>query len=175
MGNCTCSQQERISNHQHAVNKLPVIYSTSKTHGNGNNWNIFSRNRPPIRPSQFLEEKKWPPRGFTHDHCYSRRVPSISTATGSDCLEKSKFLQPSKWNFTNRSKVWHIQSNLPDPKTNISNICGNSPFQEKRLKHKEWLPNLQKGLNQSVMGNNDREDKPCGKSMQEINTALSLS
>ncbi|KAI8568105.1 hypothetical protein RHMOL_Rhmol02G0171200 [Rhododendron molle] len=129
MGNCTCSQQERISNHQHAVNKLPVIYSTSKTHGNGNNWNIFSRNRPPIRPSQFLEEKKWPPRGFTHDHCYSRRVPSISTATGS----------------------------------------------EKRLKHKEWLPNLQKGLNQSVMGNNDREDKPCGKSMQEINTALSLS
>ncbi|XP_058201364.1 transcription factor BOA-like isoform X2 [Rhododendron vialii] len=156
------SQQEWISNHQHAVNKLPV-YSTSKNHGNGNNWNIFSRNRPPTRPSQFLEEKKWPPRGFSHNHCYSRRVPSISTATGS----------PSKWNFTNRSKVSHIQSNLPDPKTNISNICGNSPFQEKRLKHKEWLPDLQKGLNQRV-GNN-HEDKSCGKSMQEINTVLSLS
>ncbi|KAG5561898.1 hypothetical protein RHGRI_004819 [Rhododendron griersonianum] len=45
----------------------------------------------------------------------------------------------------------------------------------KRLKHKEWLPDLQKGLNQSVIGNNDHEDKSCGKSMQEINTVLSLS
>ncbi|KAH7858491.1 hypothetical protein Vadar_024474 [Vaccinium darrowii] len=90
--------------------------STSKNHGNGNNWNISSRNRLAIRPSQFLEEKKWPPRGFIHKHCYNKR--------------------------------------------------------EKRLKHKEWLSDLQLGLSESV-GNN--KEKSCGKSMQEINTMLSLS
>ncbi|XP_057463096.1 two-component response regulator ARR12-like [Actinidia eriantha] len=146
---------------QNPLNRKPTYTSSNLIHG----MNASARSMP-IRSSQFLEEKKWPPRPLIDNQWYNKRVPS------------NNFASPSNWNYRNSTtRIWQFQSYLQDTKT-VSNTLGgkfNSPFsfQEKRLKLEERLPDLKLRLSESF-GNN--EERPTyGKNMQEINTVLSLS
>ncbi|XP_052200896.1 protein PHOSPHATE STARVATION RESPONSE 1-like [Diospyros lotus] len=133
----------------------------------------------PLKASQFLEEKKWPPHAFVDNHPWNNtRINPSNINSRASTFEA---LQPSMWNWRTSARSWQLQLNSQDPKS-ASNAFHelhrfDSPFwlqnhQEKRFRNKEWLPDLQLRLSQSV-GNN--EEKSCGKNMPEINTVLSLS
>ncbi|KAA8519645.1 hypothetical protein F0562_013910 [Nyssa sinensis] len=96
-------------------------------------------------------------------------------------VEATNFIQPSEWNCINYTGIRQFQSRLHDQK-----IMSSSYFkpdfeaafqlelnQEKRLKHKECLPDLQLRLSQSSVGNHGKTTN--SKSMPETNTILSLS
>ncbi|GMP72165.1 hypothetical protein CsSME_00030289 [Camellia sinensis var. sinensis] len=169
----TYSRHQQWISNQYAVTK--PSYPISKDDGQGSNLfnTMFLRNQDqlsstpnqihatdvgvrngPIKPSQFHEEKKWPPRKI---------VPSNNS-------------WPSRWNCINSTRIWQLPSNLQDHKS-VSNTFEHefsSSFwlKEKKSKHKEWLPDLQLALSQSA---ENKEEKTCGKSVPEINTMLSLS
>ncbi|GFZ06147.1 homeodomain-like superfamily protein [Actinidia rufa] len=125
---------------QNPLNRKPTYTSSNLIHGMN-----ASAQSMPIRSSQFLEEKKWPPRGLIDNQWYNKRVPSN--------------------NFASDTKTV----------SNTLGCKFNSPFsfQEKRLKCEERLPDLKLRLSESFRNNEERPT--YGKNMQEINTVLSLS
>ncbi|KAF5944554.1 hypothetical protein HYC85_018631 [Camellia sinensis] len=170
----TYSRHQQWISNQYAVTK--PSYPISKDDGQGSNLinTMFLRNQDqlssttpnqihatdvgvrngPIKPSQFHEEKKWPP---------CKIVPSNNS-------------WPSRWNCINSTRIWQLPSNLQDHKS-VSNtfeheLSSSFWLKEKKSKHKEWLPDLQLALSQSA---ENKEEKTCGKSVPEINTMLSLS
>ncbi|KAJ8549471.1 hypothetical protein K7X08_033178 [Anisodus acutangulus] len=116
----------------------------------------------PIRSSQFLEEKKWPPREFITNQWEEKRADfaDICSAKNSQFLLQQNLAQPySKWNCTYN--------------THENNLV--TPFriemkEDKSLEEKEWLPDLQLRLSRSTDDKNEKR-----RDQSDINTMLSLS
>ncbi|KAF8409060.1 hypothetical protein HHK36_005132 [Tetracentron sinense] len=168
----------------------------------------------PIRPSQFLEEKKWPPRQMISNQGKNREIPlTISWASSSSqhlarqirptpmSLGSTYTFQSSGWNPRTSSSDRQFESNLHDPiiisdgfepefeppfRLELQRLRENQPHPitkgvlqieentsiEKKLKEREWLPNLQLSLSH----NSGIDDgKKARESTEEIDTMLSLS
>ncbi|CAK9152615.1 unnamed protein product [Ilex paraguariensis] len=102
-----------------------------------------------LRGSQFLEDKKWPPRESIGNQWKAKRIVT-------DNIQASTISQPPM----HQNGTTLIKTDFETPFRFELN-------QKRKLKHKEWLPDLQLGLSQSL-GKHD-EKTP------EINTMLSLS
>ncbi|GMP72166.1 hypothetical protein CsSME_00030289 [Camellia sinensis var. sinensis] len=195
----TYSRHQQWISNQYAVTK--PSYPISKDDGQGSNLfnTMFLRNQDqlsstpnqihatdvgvrngPIKPSQFHEEKKWPPRKIVPSNnswvSTSSQHSNCQISTMPRTIQTTYFVQPSRWNCINSTRIWQLPSNLQDHKS-VSNTFEHefsSSFwlKEKKSKHKEWLPDLQLALSQSA---ENKEEKTCGKSVPEINTMLSLS
>ncbi|KAG4999934.1 hypothetical protein AAZX31_08G114100 [Glycine max] len=141
----------------------------------------------PMKPSQFLEEKKWPPLDIMNNHHWKKRLPAnISSNSGSQPVvhqfgTTSPSLRPSELNFGNNTRIsWEHLSNS-DEHRNYSNslklelepLFRIKSNQEKLQKEKQWAPDLRLSLSQRD-GNNDGKTDHC-RETQEINTKLSLS
>ncbi|KAK9267429.1 hypothetical protein L1049_009855 [Liquidambar formosana] len=146
----------------------------------------------PVRPSRFLEEKRWPPFEMLGNQWKDKKITTNNTWSNASSQPQvhhthskprstgaTYYTRPSEWNSENNTKIRQFQSNSHDPiiLSNRFESDFEPPFrlelnQEKRLKDKEWLPDLQLRLSQRV-GNND--EKNHHKSSHEINTMLSLS
>ncbi|RDX60448.1 putative Myb family transcription factor, partial [Mucuna pruriens] len=98
----------------------------------------------PMRPSQFLEEKKWPPLEIMSNHLWKKRLPSnITSNTGShDQFVVHQFgttlasLRSSELNFGNNTRIGEHLSNS-DEHRNYSNSLKlefEPPFRIKSLK-----------------------------------------
>ena len=81
----------------------------------------------PMKPSQFLEEKKWPPLDIMNNHHWKKRLPAnISSNSGSQPVvhqfgTTSPSLRPSELNFGNNTRIsWEHLSNS-DEHRNYSN------------------------------------------------------
>ncbi|PIN18836.1 hypothetical protein CDL12_08503 [Handroanthus impetiginosus] len=115
----------------------------------------------PLRPRQFLEGRRWPPRELI--------MPNKS---------KEKEISMSRWNISVGNNSWSNQQK--------SSVLSNDfkPFnlevkEEKKINCKEWFPSdLQLSLSLSLSNNND-QSKGCSKggdqSVSDINTKLSLA
>ncbi|XP_027347679.1 myb-related protein 1-like [Abrus precatorius] len=140
----------------------------------------------PMKPSQFLEEKRWPPLEIMNNHQWKKRLPTNITAnTGSQSVVHQfgttpASLRSSELNFGNNTRIREHLSN-PFEHRNRSNSLKlefDPPFriklnQEKLQKDKQWVPDLRLSLSQRD-DNNDGKTDYC-KETQEINTKLSLS
>ncbi|KAI6697233.1 hypothetical protein NL676_017352 [Syzygium grande] len=145
-----------------------------------------------MRPSRFLEEKKWPPREFIGSHV--TRTRSCSNIYLDDAYNSS-IAQPSsiwstmnKFNQTNSCTHMHISSSAGDivgksqlePSSRLEfrrlqerrmllNNEDASPCSE-RAKEKKWLPDLQLSLSRNEFVRNLDELR-----RKEADTTLSLS
>ncbi|KHN06404.1 two-component response regulator ORR24-like [Glycine soja] len=141
----------------------------------------------PMRPSQFLEEKKWPPLDIMNNHHWKKRLPAniTSNAVSQPVVHQfgttaASLLRPSELNFGNNTRIKEHLSNS-DEHRNYSNsfkLEFEPPFriksnQEKLQKENQWAPDLRLSLSQRD-GNNDGKTDHC-RETQEINTKLSLS
>ncbi|TKY60044.1 putative Myb family transcription factor [Spatholobus suberectus] len=140
----------------------------------------------PMRPSQFHEEKRWPPLEIMNTHPWKKRLPAnITSNTGSQSVVHQfgptpASLRPSELNFGNNTRIREHLSNS-DEHQNYSDSLKlefEPPFriklnQEKLQKDKQWVPDLRLSLSQRD-GNNDGKTDHC-RETQEINTKLSLS
>ncbi|KAK7247170.1 hypothetical protein RIF29_42047 [Crotalaria pallida] len=142
----------------------------------------------PMRPSQFLEEKRWPPLEIMNNtHEWKKRLPinNITANTVSQSVVQQfgtspSSLRPSDLCFGNNTIIKDHLSNSDDP-SNYSTglkLGFDPPFriklnQEKMQIDKQWVPDLQLGLSQKD-GNNDGKADHC-RETQEISTKLSLS
>ncbi|XP_020232347.1 myb-related protein 1 isoform X2 [Cajanus cajan] len=131
----------------------------------------------PMRPSQLLEEKRWPPLEIMNNHQtkFKRLLPSnpiVAPKNGSQAV------QPAEWSSVNNTSIREYLSNNSNEPRNYSNSLKlefDPPFriklnQEKLQKDKLLLPDLQLGLSHTV-GTDDGKYRGT----QEINTKLSLS
>lgn len=130
----------------------------------------------PMRPSQLLEEKRWPPLEIMNNHQSKfRRLPAsiVTPKNGSQAV------QPAEWSFVNSTSIREYLSNnsneLPKYSNNLKQEF-DPPFriklnQEKLRKDEQLLPDLQLGLN---VGTDDGKMDQY-RETQEINTKLSLS
>lgn len=110
----------------------------------------------PIRSSQFLEEKKWPP--FIPNQWEEKSVDICSTKNSHSLLQQNLGQPYSKWTCRNNT----LEKNLVTPIEMKEDKNG--------LEEKEWLPDLQLRLSRSTEDKNEkRRDQP------DINTMLSLS
>ncbi|XP_031281919.1 uncharacterized protein LOC116140428 [Pistacia vera] len=119
----------------------------------------------PMRPSRFLEEKRWPPFEMINSRWKANRLSTM---------------QPRS--FRNPGNDTMISQFLSNPHNSVGNFNNFKPeFQppfrleltgDKTSKEKEWLPDLQLRLSQRV--GIDEEKTHC-KNTEEINTKLSLS
>lgn len=133
---------------------------------------ILNHEIDPISPGQFLEEKK---RVGLANNIWTR-----THAMQGSVRAPSYFTQSSQLNCIDSSMNRQVWTSLQGPKNNIPNTFDpgfERPFRlelkEKLMKHKEWLPDLQLKLSQSV-GNHD-ERTHMKNVAAEINTMLSLS
>ncbi|BAT73614.1 hypothetical protein VIGAN_01111700 [Vigna angularis var. angularis] len=138
----------------------------------------------PMRPSQFLEEKRWPPLEIMNNHPWKKRLPS-NTDSKSVLLHQfgsttSPSLRPTELNFPNKTRIREHLSNSDEHRSysNAFNPEFEPPFriksnQEKMQKEKQWVPDLRLSLSQRD-GNSDGKNDHC-RETQEINTKLSLS
>ncbi|KAK7369131.1 hypothetical protein VNO80_11165 [Phaseolus coccineus] len=142
----------------------------------------------PMRPSQFLEEKRWPPLEIMNNHPWKKRLPAnITSNTESQSVLLHQFgtttpasLRPSDLNFANKTRIREHITNSDEHRSysNSSKLEFEPPFriksnQEKMQKEKQWMPDLRLSLSQRD-GNNDEKTDHC-RETQEINTKLSLS
>lgn len=137
-----------------------------------------------MRPSQFHEEKRWPPLEIMNNHQWKKRLP-ITYNNGSQSVVHQfrttpTSLRPAELNFGNNTRIKEHLSNSDDHRNyaNGLKLEFDPPFriklnQEKLQKDKQWVPDLRLSLSQRD-GNNDDKTDPC-KETQEINTKLSLS
>ncbi|MCD7446204.1 hypothetical protein HAX54_045261 [Datura stramonium] len=112
----------------------------------------------PIRSSQFLEEKKWPPRNEVIANQWEEKRADF-------CSPKSSHFwlqQNSKWKYCRNNA---LEQNLLTP-------CRIEKKEEKSLEEKEWLPDLQLRLSRST---EDKINEKIRKDESDINTMLSLS
>lgn len=121
----------------------------------------------PMRPSQFLEEKKWPPQDQRKD----KWLPITSTCDSSTSSVPFSVSQ-CQWYCRERAKIMQSQSTNSDF-TPILNSQSEASFLlelKKELKDEERKPDLQLKLSPN---NGDEENHQ--RSAPEINTMLSLS
>lgn len=82
----------------------------------------------PIRPSSFLEEKRWPPREFISNHLKEKRVPTDNTWANSasqpsnhqisqllNSAGTNYLMQHYNWNCRDSQRIEKIESNRNDP------------------------------------------------------------
>ncbi|GMY37522.1 putative myb family transcription factor [Fagus crenata] len=149
----------------------------------------------PMKPSRFLEEKRWPPddmlngqwkvkRSTSHTNITwdSTSSQSLMHCTGTKFVGETYSTRPTEWNFGNNTKARQLLSSSDDLVRNSNSFKPQfePPFrlelnQEKML-NKEPLPDLQLRLSQRV-GKEDKEahGNGKGKGTNEISTNLSLS
>ncbi|XP_041023053.1 uncharacterized protein LOC121264073 [Juglans microcarpa x Juglans regia] len=144
----------------------------------------------PMRPSQFLEEKRWPPfETISTSQWKLKRSTPTNSATWDNAITKfvgkTYSTRPTeKWNRPagNLTKDRQFPSSSSDDLVRNSNSFKpefEPPFrlelnQEKMSTDKEWLPDLQLRLSQRV-GNEDEIKSTRGTATHEISTKLSLS
>ncbi|CAJ1938662.1 unnamed protein product [Sphenostylis stenocarpa] len=143
----------------------------------------------PMRPSQFLEEKRWPPLEIMNNHPWKKRLPAtITSNTESQSVVLHQFgtttpasLRPSEFNFGNNTRIREYLSNSDEHRSysNSFKIDFEPPFriksnQEKLQKDKQWVPDLRLSLSQRDGNSDGKTDDHC-RETQEINTKLSLS
>ncbi|KAK2642457.1 hypothetical protein Ddye_024220 [Dipteronia dyeriana] len=149
----------------------------------------------PIRPSRFLEEKRWPPleygrwkvnRSLTKDTVANvcSQPQAQQNCTTSRSFGASFHARPTGENPRNHTMVRQFLSNSHDSVSKLNSYKPefDPPFrldkmqlnEDKMLKDKEWLPDLQLRLSHRV-GIDHEEKPPHCKNSQEINTKLSLS
>ncbi|KAI4332549.1 hypothetical protein L6164_017448 [Bauhinia variegata] len=145
----------------------------------------------PIRPSQFLEGKRWPPLDIINNNQWKfKRLPSNNITWANNPASQSSLHQfGSMPTWVGPDDQWSLGSNTnnrehhPLKASDTHSYSGSlkqefePPFrikmnQEKRWKDKEWLPDLQLGPSKR---DGKEEDKLHCKSSHEINTKLSLS
>ncbi|KAJ9563325.1 hypothetical protein OSB04_008485 [Centaurea solstitialis] len=122
----------------------------------------------PMRPSQFLEEKKWPPQDQRKDKWSSPITSTFDSSTSS-----VPFSVPQcQWFYRERANIMRSQSTNNDF-TTILNSNSEAPFvfENKESKDKERMPDLQLKLNP----NNGVDQEYHQRGAPEINTMLSLS
>ncbi|QCD84475.1 transcription factor LUX-like [Vigna unguiculata] len=128
----------------------------------------------PMRPSQFLEEKRWPPLEIMNNHPWKKRLPSN---TDSQSLLLHQFGSTTS---PNKTRIREHLSNSDEHRSysNTFKLEFEPPFriksnQEKMQNEKQWVPDLRLSLSQRD-GNSDGKNDHC-RETQEINTKLSLS
>ncbi|KAH7568772.1 hypothetical protein JRO89_XS06G0048100 [Xanthoceras sorbifolium] len=152
----------------------------------------------PIRPSRFLEEKRWPPFETINGRWKVNRS-SVTKHTGDDtctqplqvvhqnCTMPRSFVasfhtRPTGvMNPGNNTTVMQFLSNSHDSLSKLNSFKPEfePPFrldklnEDKMSKDKEWLPDLQLRLSHTV--GIDEEKPHCKNNSQEIDTKLSLS
>ncbi|XP_061342693.1 myb-related protein 1-like [Gastrolobium bilobum] len=120
----------------------------------------------PMRPSQFLEEKRWPPLEIMNNHQSNKfKTTPANVIVGSQAVERSTGNNTS------------IREYLSHP-NDIVKLAFDPPFriklnEEKLQKDKQDLPHLQLGLSHTD-GTGDGKIEHC-RETQEISTKLSLS
>ncbi|KAG7962509.1 hypothetical protein I3843_09G070100 [Carya illinoinensis] len=145
----------------------------------------------PMRPSQFLEEKRWPPFETisTSQWKLKRSTPTNSTAWDNAITKfvgETYSTRPTeKWNRPagNLTKDRQFPSSSSDDLVRNSNSFKpefEPPFrlelnQEKMSMDKEWLPDLQLRLSQRVGNDDEIKSTTRGTATHEISTKLSLS
>ncbi|KAI5384959.1 uncharacterized protein LOC127102539 isoform X1 [Lathyrus oleraceus] len=122
----------------------------------------------PMRPSQFLEEKRWPPLDIMNNNQYWKK--NLHTNVSSFGSTTTTSLRPAE----NLLKINEYYSSF----NTSSKLEFDSPFrikmnQETMQKERKWLPDLQLSLSQTNGNNDDKSD--CLRENKEINTKLSLS
>ncbi|KAB1210222.1 hypothetical protein CJ030_MR6G003913 [Morella rubra] len=136
----------------------------------------------PIRPSRFLEEKRWPPFAKITGHWQGKGAPTNIKWDNAVTrfIGETKNARPTEWKLGNSSKVTKFLSSSDDLLSNSNSFKPEfePPFRlelnrEKVLKDKEWFPDLQLRLNQTLENEDDQETH--GKGTHEISTKLSLS
>lgn len=111
----------------------------------------------PIRSSQFLEEKKWPPRNEFITNQWEEKRNDFCSAKNSHFLLQ----QNSTWKYSRNNA---LEQTLLTP-------CRIEMKEDKRLEEKEWLPDLQLRLSRSTEEKNEK----IRRDESDINTMLSLS
>ncbi|CAK8578555.1 unnamed protein product [Lathyrus sativus] len=122
----------------------------------------------PMRPSQFLEEKRWPPLDIMNTNQYWKK--NLHTNLSSFGSTTTTSLRPAE----NLLKINEYHSSF----NTSSKLEFDSPFrikmnQETLQREKKWLPDLQLSLSQTNCNNDDKSDGL--RENKEINTKLSLS
>ncbi|XP_022898727.1 two-component response regulator ARR18-like isoform X2 [Olea europaea var. sylvestris] len=135
--------------HWSSNKEYPKIRLNPRVSVDGNNFFRSTANIP-LKPNQFLEEKRWPPRQFINvNQCKDKRVPVSNTTAGQ---YKSSIISET-FGLTFKDP-FHVKMN-----------------KEKMMKVEDW-PDLQLGLSITAKSNHE---KTCSKGDSEINTMLSLS
>lgn len=131
----------------------------------------------PMRPSQFLEEKRWPPLDIMNNHPYWKK--NLHDNFSNNTCDRTS-LRPAEVSFGNNTRSRENISNINNDHNyfNSSKIEFDPPFriklnQETLLKDKQWVPDLQLSLSQTN-GNNDGKSDGL-RETKEIDTKLSLS
>ncbi|CAL0306459.1 unnamed protein product [Lupinus luteus] len=139
----------------------------------------------PMRPSQFLEEKRWPPlQIMNNNHEWKKMLPTNITANTMSQSVVQQFgtttssLRPSDMlSFGNKTRLIKEHLSNSDEPFNYSTslkLGFDPPFRiklnKKKLQNdKQWVPDLQLGLSEK-----DGKADHC-RETQEISTKLSLS
>jgi len=84
----------------------------------------------PMRPSQFLEEKRWPPLEIMNNHTWKKRLPAtITSNTESQSVVLHQFgtttpasLRPSELNFSNKTRIREPLSNSDEHRSYSNNF-----------------------------------------------------
>ncbi|XP_059664240.1 uncharacterized protein LOC132310013 [Cornus florida] len=143
----------------------------------------FSNQHAMIRPSTSLTSKDVGQGNnllqtiiSSHPHHIYQVRTTPRTSIGATYLT-----QPPAWDCRNSTRIRHCQSRMHDCMNTTDSLEPEfePPFrlefnEGRRLKHKEWLPDLQLRLSQSV-GNNIMEKTSASKSVPQNNSMLSLS
>nr|GEW14994.1 putative myb family transcription factor [Tanacetum cinerariifolium] len=123
----------------------------------------------PMRPSQFLEEKKWPPQ----DQRKEKWLPITGTCTSSTSSDPFS-VSECQWYCREGATILNSQSPFSDS-TPISNFRSEASFlhalNTEGWKDKEWKPDLKLRLSQ----HKGPDEETHQRSTPEINTMLSLS
>ncbi|KAH6793014.1 myb-like HTH transcriptional regulator family protein [Perilla frutescens var. hirtella] len=141
----------------------------------------------PLRPSQFLEGRRWPPSREVIQNQSKEKEISKSNNIWPTTLSQNILRPQSRWNTTCIDSIRNNQQ-----KSSIMASHNSNPFnlenplrlqmtndQERKLNRKEWLPtDLKLSLSLSLSNNNNINDqKACSKEgdHSDINTKLSLA
>ncbi|XP_045821088.1 putative two-component response regulator ARR20 [Trifolium pratense] len=133
----------------------------------------------PMRPSQFLEEKRWPPLDIMNNHQYLKK--NLHANIVSTFGPTTTSLRPAEVNFGNNTRFRDHLSNINEHHNsfNSSKLQFDPPFriklnEETLEKEKKWVPDLQLSLSQTNSNNDGKSDHGF-RETKEINTKLSLS
>ncbi|XP_062160521.1 two-component response regulator ARR10-like [Alnus glutinosa] len=137
----------------------------------------------PIRPSRFLEEKRWPPFEMISGPWKVKMAPTniAWVSDGTKFVEETYNTRPTEWNLVNKTKVRQLPSTTDDVVSNSISFKPEfePPFrlelnEERKLKDKERFPDLQLRLSQRV-GVDDDDESMHEEGTHEISTKLALS
>ncbi|KAG8634560.1 uncharacterized protein LOC110604734 [Manihot esculenta] len=189
--NASFSKRQHLSSYQLHDERRQISTLTSKDLGQELDTTMQSG---PLRPSRFLEERRWPPLEMVKSRWKSTTNPTdIITYSETEAHQIGNLLSRSSpgatcyWKPTETDqagKSTMVKQSLFNSHDSISDFnCFKLKFQppfrfelnqDKVLKdNKEWLPDLQLRLSQRV-GMDENKSSHC-RSAQEISTKLSLS